>query len=349
MSDLPASSNAGRRRRLGKESGQAVVYVVLMMVVMLGMAAFVIDLGFWYLDHNRAQAAADRAALTAAANLPSQTQPDFSGDKTLASIDQANLATGSFQFTASQSSASAPYDTVQAKTTKPSSVIFARLIGISSVTVSASATAAVQSYRGHGWDTAPFAQDAPGLVFDQTISIKVDSGDQVSPGNFGALDLKDAPDCKSSNGASNYRDLIGRSTHSCGLAVGDTVATETGNMTGPTSQGLGDRGVINNFDPNALLTSDGHGGQTVTDWNHPNLMVIPIIQGWSNGHASLTIVGFQYFIVTSYTAKTISGMFVHLTGTPSNWSCPTAQDPNASCSLGDYDPTTGPTVIRLTA
>jgi hypothetical protein len=178
------------------------------------------------------------------------------------------------------------------------------------------------------------------------VSIKVDSGGQVSPGNFGALDLKDAPDCKSSNGASNHRDMIGRTAHSCGLVVGDTVDTETGNMAGPTSQGLDDRGVINNFDPNTLITSDGHGGQTVTDWNHPNLMVIPIIQAWSNGHASVTIVGFQYFIITSYTSKTISGMFVHLTGTAADWSCPTAQDPNASCPLGNYNPTSGPTVIR---
>jgi putative Flp pilus-assembly TadE/G-like protein len=334
---------------MGQESGQVVAFVVLMMAVILGMAAFVVDLGFWYLDHNRAQAAADRGALTAAANLPSQTQPNFAGDATLASIDQANLATGSFQFTAGHSSVGAPYDTVQAKATKPSSVIFARVIGISSATVSATATAAVQSYQAHGWDTAPFAQDAPGLVFDTTVSIKVDSGGQVSPGNFGALDLKDAPDCQSSNGASNYRDLIGRTAHSCGLVVGDTVDTETGNMAGPTSQGLDARGVINNFDPNTLITSDGHGGQTVTDWNHPNLMVIPIIQAWSNGHASVTIVGFQYFIITSYTAKTISGMFVHLTGTAADWSCPTAQDPHASCPLGNYDPTSGPTVIRLIA
>jgi hypothetical protein len=334
---------------MGQESGQVVAFVVLMMAVILGMAAFVIDLGFWYLDHNRAQAAADRGALTAAANLPSQTQPNFAGDATLASIDQANLATGSFQFTASHSTAGAPYDTVQAKATKPSSVIFARVIGISSATVSATATAAVQSYQAHGWDTAPFAQDAPGLVFDTTVSIKVESGGQVSPGNFGALDLKDTPNCNSSNGASNFRDLVGRTAHSCGLAVGDTVDTETGNMTGPTSQGLDARGVINNFDPNTLITSDGHGGQTVTDWNHPNLMVIPIIQAWSNGHASVTIVGFQYFIITSYTNKTISGMFVHLAGTPADWSCPTAQDPNASCPLGNYNATSGPTVIRLIA
>jgi Flp pilus assembly protein TadG len=336
---------AGRR----SERGQVIGFFLVWMTVLLGLAAMSIDAGFWYLDHTRVQAAADRAALAAAADLPSQTQPDFSGDATLASIDQANLATGAFTFQASKTTGSPQYDTVQAKATKPSSIVFAQLLGISSVSTSASATAAVQSYMGHGIDTAPFAIDVKTLAFDTTLAIKVDSGNQVSSGNFGALDLTKAPGCSSSNGAANYRDMVGRNSQSCGLVVGGDVDTETGNMAGPTSQGLTDRGTINNFDPSALLVSDGHGGQTVSDWNHPNLMVIPVIQKWSNGHATVTIVAFQYFIVTSFTKTSISGEFVHLTGTPSDWLCPTPTDPTASCQTGTYDPTVGPGTIRLTA
>ncbi|MDX6399503.1 MAG: hypothetical protein QOF27_109 [Gaiellaceae bacterium] len=331
------------------ERGQVVGFFVVWMAVLLGLAAMSVDAGFWYLDHTRVQAAADRAALAAAADLPSQTQPNFSADATLVSIDQANLATGSFTFQVSQTTGSPRYDTVQAKATKPSSIIFAQLLGITSVSTSASATAAVQSYQGHGIDTAPFAIDTNTLAFDTTLQVKVDPGNQVSAGNFGALDLTKAPGCSSSNGAANYRDMLGRNSQSCGLVVGGTVDTETGNMAGPTSQGLGDRGTIDNFDPNTLLTSDGHGGQTVTDWNHPNLMLIPVIQTWSNGHSTVTIVAFQYFIVTSFTKTSISGEFVHLTGTPSSWLCPTPTDPTASCTTGTYNPAVGPATIRLTA
>lgn len=336
---------AGRR----SERGQVIGFFVIWMAVLLGLAAMSIDAGFWYVDHTRAQAAADRAALAAAADLPSQTQPNFSADTTLASIDQANLATGAFTFQASQTTGSPQYDTVQVKATKPSSIFFAQLLGITSVSVSASATAAVQSYMGHGIDTAPFAVDVKTLVFDTTLQVKVDPANQVSAGNFGALDLTKAPGCSSSNGAANYRAMLGRTSQSCGLVVGGPVDTETGNMAGPTSQGLSDRGTINNFDPTTLLVPDGHGGQTVSDWNHPNLMVIPIIQKWSNGHTTLTIVAFQYFIVTSFTKTTISGEFVHLTDTPSDWLCPTPTDPTASCQTGTYDPTIGPATIRLTA
>jgi hypothetical protein len=324
-------------------------FFVVWMAVLLGIAAMSIDAGFWYLDHTRVQAAADRAALAAAADLPSQASPNFGADATLTSIDQANLVTGSVSFVASTSTGGSQYDTVKANATKPSSVIFAQFLGITSVSTSASATAAVLSYQGHGIDTAPFAVDAATLTFNTTLPIKVDPGNQVSAGNFGALDLTQSPGCTKSNGAANYRDMLGRNSQSCGLVVGGTVDTETGNVTGPTSQGLTDRGTITPFDPNTLLVSDGHGGQTVNDWNHPNLMLIPIIQQWSNGHATVTIVGFQYFIVTSFTNNSISGEFVHLTGTPSTWLCPTPTDPNASCATGTYDPNVGPSTIRLTA
>jgi hypothetical protein len=42
-------------------------------------------------------------------------------------------------------------------------------------------------------------------------------------------------------------------------------------------------------------------------------------------------------------------LFVHLTGTPSTWLCPTPTNPTASCSTGTYDPKVGPATIRLTA
>jgi Flp pilus assembly protein TadG len=339
-----STGGAGRHR---SERGQVIGFFVVWMVVLLGIAAMSIDAGFWYLDHTRAQAAADRAALAAASDLPSATQPAFNADATLTSINLKNLPTGSVAFTATQSQGSAALDTVQATATKGSSIIFARLLGVTSVNVSATATAAVQSYLGHGVDTAPFAVDPSSLVYGTPVNVKVDPGNQVSPGNFGALDLTQSPGCTTSNGAANYRDMLGRSSQSCGLVVGGAVSSETGNMAGPTEQGLTDRGTINNFDPNQLLVSDGHGGQSVSDWNHPNLMVIPVIQSWGNGHSALTIIGFQYFIVTSFTKTTVTGIFVHLTGTPSDWLCPTPTDPNASCSTGTYDPTTGPTTIRL--
>jgi hypothetical protein len=56
--------------RSRRESGQAVVFVVFMLTVLLGMAALVIDVGSWYQADRRLQTAADAAALAGAQELP---------------------------------------------------------------------------------------------------------------------------------------------------------------------------------------------------------------------------------------------------------------------------------------
>jgi hypothetical protein len=60
-------------RRLGKEHGIAAPIVVIFMVVLLGVAALAVDLGFTYLQKRRLQAAVDYAVLAAAQKLPDAT------------------------------------------------------------------------------------------------------------------------------------------------------------------------------------------------------------------------------------------------------------------------------------
>ena len=52
------------------ERGVVIVYVVLAIFVILGMAAFVIDLGYWYFQASRVQRAADAAALAGVTYMP---------------------------------------------------------------------------------------------------------------------------------------------------------------------------------------------------------------------------------------------------------------------------------------
>jgi hypothetical protein len=55
------------------ESGQALVVILLMMTVLLGMAALVIDVGYAYYTQRSLQASADAAALAGAQQLPSSS------------------------------------------------------------------------------------------------------------------------------------------------------------------------------------------------------------------------------------------------------------------------------------
>jgi hypothetical protein len=56
--------------RMGDERGQAVVLTVVFLLVLLGMAALVIDLGFLYWNQRNLQSSADAAALAGAMQLP---------------------------------------------------------------------------------------------------------------------------------------------------------------------------------------------------------------------------------------------------------------------------------------
>jgi Flp pilus assembly protein TadG len=71
---LAKSPVVRRLRGLAAEGGQAIVLVVISLVVLLGMAAFVIDIGYVYYTHRSLQASADAAALAGAQELPDPTR-----------------------------------------------------------------------------------------------------------------------------------------------------------------------------------------------------------------------------------------------------------------------------------
>jgi Putative Flp pilus-assembly TadE/G-like len=57
-------------RSIRGERGQTLVFTVLFLSVLIGMAGLVIDVGAWYVQREKAQAAADMGALAAASELP---------------------------------------------------------------------------------------------------------------------------------------------------------------------------------------------------------------------------------------------------------------------------------------
>jgi len=55
------------------DRGQATVLTLVFLVVLLGMAALVLDIGSWYRADRATQSTADSAALAGAQALPSST------------------------------------------------------------------------------------------------------------------------------------------------------------------------------------------------------------------------------------------------------------------------------------
>ncbi|HSS81626.1 MAG TPA: pilus assembly protein TadG-related protein [Gaiellaceae bacterium] len=117
------------------DRGQATVLTLVLLVVLLGMAALVLDIGSWYRADRETQSAADAAALAGAEALPS----DPANANTLAVQYVAKNGGGTSGVTVSNGLAA--NDTVKVTLARPATGVFTRLFGVDSVTVGSHATA----------------------------------------------------------------------------------------------------------------------------------------------------------------------------------------------------------------
>jgi Flp pilus assembly protein TadG len=125
------------KTRLRNERGQAIVFVVIGLFAMLGMAAAVLDVGSWYRADRQLQTTVDAAALAAAQALPSDTASAEALAQQYADKNGGGPVTVSFDTTVVAN------DTVKVTGSKPAPGFFSQVFGIDSVTVGATATARV--------------------------------------------------------------------------------------------------------------------------------------------------------------------------------------------------------------
>jgi Flp pilus assembly protein TadG len=335
-------------RSFRSRSGQVLPLLAVSVAALIALGAFAIDVGGAYTAHRRAQAAADASALGAAQFLPGSTSLATS---TAQSLRNTNLPDGSINAPA-YSSTYAANDTVTVTANKPLSGVFTKLF--SGKTAHASAKATVGSYLGWSMNIAPWAIAKQNLVFGVTVQFKTQTAG--SAGNFGGAQLPIIQSgCGLGTGGNDYRYLINNSEQSCLVKVGDVLNSKTGNLAGPTQQGLQERivagqNVQQNFclTPGAcpILTQQPDGSYVLTTYNHPNLIVIPVVDVIGNGSSTYTVLGFAWFIIQNYDSKNVWGMFIS-SNAPNGAKCPTASDPNAACPVGAYTPY-GFKVIQLT-
>jgi hypothetical protein len=121
------------------ESGQAIVLMTLSLVVIMGMAAFVIDVGSWYHTKRRLQGTADAAALAGAQLLPTNSSGAQSQALTYANKNGGNVAGADIAVT----STVFQNDTISVKAKKTDAGIFSGVLGIASANIKASAKARV--------------------------------------------------------------------------------------------------------------------------------------------------------------------------------------------------------------
>ena len=121
------------------ESGQAFVLMALSLVVIMGMAALVVDVGNWYHTKRRLQATADAAALAGAQLLPTDSVGAQAMALSYADKNGGDVAGGDIAVT----STAVADDTIGVRARKTDAGVFGSVLGIASADISARAKALV--------------------------------------------------------------------------------------------------------------------------------------------------------------------------------------------------------------
>ena len=308
------------------ERGQSLVLITVFMMSLLGMAALAIDAGSWYQTKRTVQASADAAALAGASQLP----VGWSTAQTAAQAEYARNGQGSDTVTYQNTANLTTGDTVKVTASRVSSSFFAKLFGFTSATITASASATIESYTSasSSGQIMPWGVMKASWTLGSQYSIYTDG---TSPNN-GALSLpvKSGTTCTGTSGGADYKNTINGTTLSCDVSVGQLVDVKTGQNTGPTGQGIDAR--ITSWKTIDQIVSFTSGGQaTILLPNSPQVLLLPVVENatngsavWPSGSGQVRVVGFAWFVLTQpgYTngGKTVLGTFVGLSGPQDGWS-----------------------------
>jgi hypothetical protein len=271
-----------------RENGQAVVMVVLLLAVLLGMAAAVLDVGSWFRADRRLQATVDAAALAGAHALPEST-----GEASALAVEYADKNGGGV--TAGDVSFSMtvlPNDTITVEAEEPAPGFFSALFGIETVQVHARARARTGTVTAAKW-VAPIVVDIlhpmlkckPTPCFGTATELnlvnlhKPGSGDAA--GAFGLINLK-----LDESGSVGSEELAGW-------------------MTRGFDQNM-PLGIYNSV-PSAMFNSS-HFRQAM-DFRLGDEVLFPIFKTLKKGGstAEYDIVGWVGFVITSYSGGGDSG------------------------------------------
>lgn len=297
------------------QSGQTLVLFAIGGTGFIALLSLAIDAGLVVYTRTDLQKSADAAAFAAAQDLPSTSQALATAMQYVdENSDPQTDAVVTFQ-----SQGSEP-DTVTVQTSREVNFLFARLVGMNSATVNATATVQVAYYNGgrglvpwgliasnesnskllqnscfDGWDSS----GDPKFKQNMLCTLKYGAGSS-SGGDFGALSL-------GGSGGSLYRQNIAKGNNDP-FKKGDRVPSETGNMQGPTRQGITDRFAepvpsgCAGHDRDDVLQQNDDGSVSIRAGceDSPRIIVIPVVDKIENPQMS-TILGFAFMYLHGQT------------------------------------------------
>ena len=271
------------------ERAQIIVVLALVLPVLIGAMAMSADVGLLYFNWQCLQSAADAGAVAGASYLPS--------DSTTA-ISTANAFVSKNGILASEITSTTVSGDAQSLNIKLARTVpygFALLLGLVSGTVSAQATAQIQTI-GKATGVTPIGIDYR-TVYSSGQVVTLIQG-QVGAGNWGALAL-------GGSGASNLSQNI-EYGYQGSIATGNTVTTETGLSVGPIRSAF-------NFLINEGQSEDPGGTFATHTPTDPRVLIVPMVDFSSiNGNSQVPVKGFAaLWLVAVNGQDTIQAYFIN--------------------------------------
>ena len=339
-----------RERR--RQRGMTVPMVAVMIVGLLTMAALAIDLGVLYTARTSSQHAADAAALAGAFTFlnPAATEPADATTAAIAVAAQNKILGQGVTLSAGDIAVDVANRRVTVTVSRTGAngigTYFARIVGKNTVDVVTKATAEASRTAGAthclkpifipntilsgltpDQSKKPNACAANQLIFDSggnvTSFAQSLEGTQITPGirpsdpqtnlgpsQFYSLDF--------GSGANTYRCTLGQCMNDClisgSVTCGNSYPLETGDMTGPTKQGVNDL-IGNPPDQWVAVGQYRHADGNIYDTSQ-SLVVAPVwddcSQNISPGYhgQKVKVIGFIELFIDSDTGKQVQAHFV---------------------------------------
>ena len=261
-------------KNLSNEKGAIFVWLIVNIVLLMGILAFVADVGLIYFTRQKMVNAVDTAALAGARFL--------NEDANKAKAEAAKIAE---QNGLLSSEVTVNYDPlfpnhISVDAQRVVKLIFAPLLGFNEKLITAHARAAIEnitSVKG----AVPFGvADNNDFQYNQLYKLKVGPGESEG-GNFGCLAL-------GGKGADVYRNNI-KYGYDGTVSLDQIIQTQPGNMAGPTQDGvtyrLGqckDGCVFDNFKPGC-----------------PRFIIAPVVEAEDvlKGRSEVQVIGFAAFFL----------------------------------------------------
>ena len=157
------------RKLIQKEDGQSLIIFVLLLTILLGFAALVLDVGIMSLSKSKLQNAADAAALAGVQELPDNPVEAKTSAQHYAAINGQSSDSTTVKVATNNSSVS-----VEVSRTTP--MFLGKLLGVDISTVSAKATASIGVAASVPW-IVPFVIAKPAtFVFDKVYVMRMYGG-----------------------------------------------------------------------------------------------------------------------------------------------------------------------------